>query len=205
MTNEANMPESGSGSPEPLDYASPRHDPPERHPWFFWPVVTLASIFILLLFICLLLPDTNSRGTAPRVMSASNLRQIGQAILLYTNDNHGQYPDSFATILMNEDITSSVFVSPSRNETAADGPTTQAVIAQMNAGGHVSYVYLGNGLSTTIVTPDTIVAYEIPIDATSGSNILFGDGHVEFFGAGPVQKIIRRIRTGRFPVTMPSP
>jgi prepilin-type processing-associated H-X9-DG protein len=33
-----------------------------------------------------------STGTSNRVKCASNLRQIGQAILLYSNDNHGAYP-----------------------------------------------------------------------------------------------------------------
>ena len=90
--------------------------------------------------------------------SASNFRQIGQAILLYTNDHHGEYPDTFQTFLLNEDVTSPVFVSPSRSETPATGPTWQAAASQMVTPGHVSYIYLGRGLSVNTVTPNTIVA-----------------------------------------------
>jgi len=151
-----------------------------------------------------MLPSINSpRDSPPRVKSASNLRQIGQAILLYTNDNNGEYPDSFGTILLNEDVTSAVFVSPSRSETAANGATTRAAASQLNpGGGHVSYVYLGRGLSANMVTPDTIVAYELI--APDGTNVLFGDGHVEFFNAPVTAKIMAKVSSGKFPVTMPS-
>src|SRR5687767_10826101 len=35
---------------------------------------------------------TRNTGTSNRVKCASNLRQIGQAILLYSNDTRGAYP-----------------------------------------------------------------------------------------------------------------
>jgi prepilin-type processing-associated H-X9-DG protein len=137
----------------------------------------------------------------PRVMSASNLRQIGQAILLYSNDHHGQYPDSFGTILLNEDITSAVFVSPTAG-TAAVGPTTQAIAAQLVPGPHLSYVYLGNGLNIATVTPDTVVAYEIP--SPTGANILFGDGHVEYCSPTSMNSIAQQVANGKFPTTLPA-
>jgi prepilin-type processing-associated H-X9-DG protein len=74
----------------------------------------------------------------------------------------------------------------------------------LNTPGHLSYVYLGSGLSTTTATPDTIVVYEIPANATAGSNILFGDGHVEYMNAAYVAKIVAKASAGQFPVTMPS-
>jgi hypothetical protein len=39
-----------------------------------------------------------ARETANRVKCASNLRQIGQAILLYSNENRGAYPRTYTTI-----------------------------------------------------------------------------------------------------------
>jgi prepilin-type processing-associated H-X9-DG protein len=57
----------------------------------------LAVIFIIVVVVAILLPTINhTRGdTADRVKCGSNLRQIGQAIMLYANENKGQYPRTF--------------------------------------------------------------------------------------------------------------
>jgi prepilin-type processing-associated H-X9-DG protein len=165
----------------------------------------LAAILLIGLITSFLLPSGNVEPrTAPRVKSASNLRQIGQAIYLYTQDNRGRFPDTFQDILLNEDIGSEAFVSPLRNETRAVGATTQAVADDLVAGGHLSYVYLGRGLSTETATPNTIIAYEIPVDSASGANLLFGDFHVSFEDAAWMARLISRADAGQFPVTMPS-
>jgi len=61
-------------------------------------VELLVVIGIIALLISILLPSLNrARETANRVKCASNLRQMGQAILLYANENKGAYPRTIVT------------------------------------------------------------------------------------------------------------
>src|SRR5436190_23675395 len=56
-------------------------------------VELLVVIGIIALLISILLPALNAaKERANRVKCSSNLRQIGQGLLLYANDNKGIYP-----------------------------------------------------------------------------------------------------------------
>src|SRR5258706_6063764 len=59
-------------------------------------VELLVVIGIIALLISILLPSlSRARETANRVKCGSNLRQIGQAMLLYANENNGNYPRTY--------------------------------------------------------------------------------------------------------------
>jgi len=59
-------------------------------------VELLVVIGIIALLISILLPSLNrARETANRVKCGSNLRQIGQALLLYSNENKNAFPRTF--------------------------------------------------------------------------------------------------------------
>ena len=197
------MSESEPNPPLPLDCETPQNRP-RRASLLFW--LLLGGIILLAVAICTNRTDWDgpTRDDANRTKSMANLRSIGQAISMYSDDHQGQYPDSFETILLNEDVTSGIFASPSCNDVPATGPTSQAVASQLSAGGHLSYVYLGRGLTAKSVRPDMVLAYELIQNPGGGSNVLFGDGHVEAVDAATIAKIVARAASGQFPVTMPS-
>jgi prepilin-type N-terminal cleavage/methylation domain-containing protein len=59
-------------------------------------VELLVVIGIIALLISILLPSLNrARETANRIKCGSNLRQIGQALLLYSNENNGNFPRTY--------------------------------------------------------------------------------------------------------------
>ena len=175
----------------PLDYQPPSPKKPLR----FLPV-GLAILLALFVLNAVLIPSgKRSRETSNRVVSASNLRQIGQAILMYSNENHGAYPPDLSTLLVTEDITADVFVSPLSSDTRAEGPTTRAVVDQLSKPGHCTYRYLGCGCNSKTVPDAAIVAYEPPTDVNPGGNVLFGDGHVEWFDATWFTKLHKALAT----------
>jgi len=171
-----------------------------------WFILVAGFLVLVCLTVSLMMPSLQ-RGPhrTLRIRSASNLRQIGQAIELYERDNNGTFPDTFGVLLMNEDITSADFVSPQSNDTPAEGVTPREVAANLTAGGHLSYVYLGRGLTTQTVKDDFVIAYERPgLWPNGGGNILFGDGHVEFDDADTLNRIAAQHDAGVTPVVLPA-
>jgi prepilin-type processing-associated H-X9-DG protein len=143
----------------------------------------------------ILLPSLNrARETANRVKCSSNERQIGQAMLLYSNDNRGKYPPDLGTLIKTQDITIDVFVCPSSpNAIPAEvrGAPLDVQAAWVNA--NANYVYAGAGLNNA--TPaDRPVLYEKAGDHDQdGMNILYGDGHVEWQAMPTAQQEIQKV------------
>jgi prepilin-type processing-associated H-X9-DG protein len=134
----------------------------------------MASVF---------LPSLNrNREIANRIKCASNMRQIGQAILLYSNEHNGQFPSDLGTLIIDEDISPQVFFCPSAAAVPLPAnfstmvPEAQAAWLDQ----HSDYIYLGRG-KTSSCDPGTIILYEKDSDhGGDGMNVLYGDGHVDF-------------------------
>jgi prepilin-type processing-associated H-X9-DG protein len=157
--------------------------------------IGLGTAGILLWTVALTLPCIDrAREPAQRIKCASNLRQIGQAILLYANENQGQCPPRFEDLLLTEDIGSEVFTCPSSNDTMAPGTTPQAQAQNLSTGGHLSYIYLGAGHALNS-SPTAVLAYEpLSNHAGGGINVLYFDGTVTFIPAPQARQLLKTLK-----------
>ena len=137
-----------------------------------------VTLVPMILMISILLPALNrARETANRVRCANNMRQIGLACSLYTNENHGFYPPDLGTLAKAEDVAPSVFACPSSMTVVPVGLGTDQIADWVNK--NSDYIYTGAGLSGTL-DPQYVLVYEKETDHRDGMNLLFGDNHVEF-------------------------
>ena len=153
------------------------------------------SIVITPCFISIMLPSLNrARETANRVKCASNMKQIGQALAIYASNNKGAYPPDLVTLLNNTpSLSLEVMTCPSSMDTPA--PNAGA----LNAGGHLSYIYLPLPSLRSVASPTgTVVLYEpMTNHSNDGTNMLFADGHVEFVPKAKAQALIAAIQAGQ--------
>ena len=166
-----------------------------------------ASVLLFLCAFSVLLPAlSRAREQANRIRCASNLRQIGMAAMMYANENKGQYPPDFQTLLRTQDLTSDVFVCPSTTHTRAQGADAKQQAQNLTAGPHLSYIYAGRDL--TARSPlNAIVAYEVGDNhdrgrgPNAGANVLFIDGRVEYVTG--IQSVIDELKAGHNPPRPP--
>jgi prepilin-type processing-associated H-X9-DG protein len=145
------------------------------------------------MMVSILLPSLNkARETANRAKCASNMHQIGLAILLYQNDNNQKYPDDLGTLTKTEQITAQCFLCPSGSTAlpANFGTMTPDDIAKW-VNDNSDYVYLGKGLKGDKAGANFIILYEKDgAHGGEGMNMLFGDGHAEWFQMDRAKKMI---------------
>jgi len=150
----------------------------------------------------LLLPNSGPRPRekANQVKCGSNLRQIGQAILMYANDHKGQFPATFDLLITDQEMSTEVFICPSTNDVSTKGATTQQIVAGFAKPGRCSYIYIGGNLNTTSATAARIAAYEpLTNHRGTGMNVLFGDGHVEWLDVKAANYMLAELAAGRNP------
>jgi prepilin-type processing-associated H-X9-DG protein len=65
--------------------------------------------------------------------------------------------------------------------------------------GHLSYVYLGKGRNM-MTRNNVVLAHEAPSNhANQGMNVLFGDGHVDWFDAQSAPRLLGELQAGHNP------
>ena len=172
----------------------------------------LISLAFLLLLLFILAPvlyqlfHHHDHGPA----SGSNLRQIAQIALSYAVDHDGHYPDSFETMVQWDEwkdyyLTPELFASP-------EGPATPAsdFETMFAEPGHISYVWVGAGLTVERVTGEMPLAYEGPAtDYETGTLVAFVDGSVRRVKGEELRKLLseaeeRLKRAATRPATRPA-
>jgi prepilin-type processing-associated H-X9-DG protein len=101
-----------------------------------------------------------ARERARNQASMANLKQIGLALIMYTQDHDGAWPADLEQVKPYLK-SSRVLESPHRPQ-GFEGP---------------SYLYLSG--QPKIIDPENVLAYENPVFRTDKINVLFADGHVE--------------------------
>jgi hypothetical protein len=132
-----------------------------------------------------------------QIKCRSNLRALGQAMLLYAQDNKGQFPQQWSQLITHADVNPEVLICPASSDRPATGSTLEAIIADFAKPGHCSYIYLGAGSSMSSVPKSFVLAYE-PLDnhEKEGAHFIFGDASVEWLEAKDAQRLIDQLKSG---------
>jgi prepilin-type processing-associated H-X9-DG protein len=158
-----------------------------------------AAVGSTALMASVLLPSLNrAKETANRVKCASNMRQIGQAMLIYANDNKGKFPDDLGSCLI-EGLDPDAFTCPSGNVALppnAKQMKHEDLAAWINQ--HSPYTYVGKGKNSN-APADEVMLYENLDDHKDGGNFLYGDGHVEYLSRQGYDQEVQKIQQGQKP------
>ncbi len=117
---------------------------------------------------------------------------------MYSYENQGRYPDQIEDLIFQDLVTDNFICPASADSAAATGATTQQTAANIAAGGHLSYVYVARGMTTT-APANAVLAYEALSHHGDGSNVLFADYHVKLVPASIFRRMISELNTGQNP------
>jgi hypothetical protein len=166
---------------------------------FRWGLGQLLVVLALSVF----LPSTGRpREPAQRIKCASNLRQIGQALQIYSAEYGGMYPPSFDELLTTQDILPEAFVCPSSDDERAQGATTRAMLQDFHAPGRCSYVYAFDGqtIPAPTVTAQHVLVFEDLVNHNhKGMNVLYGDGTVTWLNQDAAAHVTAELQAGHNP------
>jgi prepilin-type processing-associated H-X9-DG protein len=185
--------------PAPLPYANPEK-PPVR--WLKILGIGGGVLAVGAVVAAVIIPSMcRAREPANRIKCASNLRTIGQALFMYSNEpaNAGAFPPDLIAVARTQDITADVFVCPSSYD---DRPDTSDWADKMVPGnGFCSYVYYYDPKQTIRTAPATFVLMYEPLadHDDDGVNFLFADGHVDWLEKKTAAAAIKELEARQNP------
>src|SRR5438445_4869928 len=140
-----------------------------------------------------------AQQTAKQVQCSSNLRQIGTGLQLYASNNNGKYPAKLGALIESGYASPILFVCPHTADTPAPGSSPKARAGNLEKGGHLSYIYVGQNLDENS-PDDAVVIYEkLGNHGNQGTNVLFKDGHVDWYDARQTATLMGELNAGHNP------
>jgi hypothetical protein len=138
-------------------------------------------------------------GHPPYTRCGLNMCQLGLAMIMHSNENRGEFPQSLGDLLLTQDVTWHVFVCPSKSDSRPDAATMEEIAAQIDARfGIYTYIYLGSGLKNG-VPPETLLLYEPLSNHRGVFNILRADARVELWPREKMEKMLAELEAGHNP------
>jgi prepilin-type processing-associated H-X9-DG protein len=134
-------------------------------------------------------------GGSSAARCTANLKKIGEGMRQYAAANAGHFPDKLESTLAGGNVSAEVLICPASSETPAPGATPAAQAASLRDGKHVSYIYVGQTL-TTASPPECVLMYETPDRHGDGMYVLFADGRVQSIGDVEAGKALARLSRG---------
>jgi prepilin-type N-terminal cleavage/methylation domain-containing protein len=166
-----------------------------RHPIAFTLIELLVVIAILGILAALLLPSLSaSRERGRRIACASNLRQIGLAILSYAGDNGNHFPTVACNrggtcnggggtdmtwdlaLLSNGYAVAKIFICPTDRTPRPSGTARSYSLSCGTPGNRAAYWIQGSRLSCTRINSDTVLVAERYVNSTPVLGVIGGTG-----------------------------
>lgn len=118
---------------------------------------------------------SKTKQVAQRVVSATNLKSVAIAAVIYANDHEGKYPPDLETLIKEADLDPKTLESPYARRKTTSGP---------------DYIYISG--QDEMCSPQNVLAYDNPTFGTEKFNISYVDGHVAAVGLAELQKEVLR-------------
>jgi prepilin-type processing-associated H-X9-DG protein len=141
-----------------------------------------AALLPITMLVAIMMPAlAQARELARTTVCATNMRAIGTAMMIYTNENDNHYPDASQwcdLLIKHSDLVEKVFKCPS----ACEGPCNYAMNKNIEklgteAPGNMVLLFETNAGWNQSGGPELL---SIENHRGRGCNVLFNDGHVKF-------------------------
>ena len=193
----------------PLEYGG-YSQPDKKATSMRWARLIVFGIGLFLagaLFSSLLIPATGrQRAQALHAICTSNLKNIGLACIIYSNNQKDHsFPDSYEALIKDQELTPELFVCPAGRESPSPSTNPSAISADFARGGYCSYIYVGKGMTANSPLTNVLAYERISNHGNKGMNVLYLDGHLQWLDRLAAQKLIAQLQSGPQPGVTTAP